>query len=59
MKYLPLARELVKPEHNTLSVSMKDVERYNANLTGLILQEYYRLYPYLCAALMSFVHDRA
>ena len=32
LKYLIAARELVKPERNTLTVSMKDVERYNPGL---------------------------
>ena len=50
-KYPPLVRDLCKPERNTLVVSMKDVERYNQNLSQLIQEEYYRLYPFLCAAL--------
>ena len=57
-KYLQPARELVKPERNTLVVSLKDVEQYNANLSGLILDDYYRLHPFLCAALKNYVHDR-
>ncbi len=42
LKYLRLARELVKPERSTLTVSMKDVERFNANLANTIHEEYYR-----------------
>ena len=53
------ARDLVKPERNTLVVSMKDVERYNAGLAQTIQDEYYRLYPFLCAALKNYVMDRA
>ena len=59
LKYLELARELVKPERNTLLVSMKDVERYNAQLAQLIQEDYYRLYPFLCQALKNFIADRA
>ena len=58
-KYLKPARELVKPERNTLVVSMKDVEAYNSNLSALVLDDYYRLHPFLCAALKNFVNDRA
>ena len=53
------ARELVKPERNTLTVSMKDVERYNPGLAQSIQDEYYRLYPFLCSALKNYVTDRA
>ena len=59
VKYLKAARELVKPERNTLTVSMKDVERYNPGLAQSIQDEYYRLYPYLCLALKNYVTDRA
>jgi len=59
LKYLKAARDLVKPERNTLVVSMKDVERYNAGLAQTIQDEYYRLYPFLCAALKNYVMDRA
>jgi len=59
LKYLKAARELVKPERNTLTVSMKDVERYNPGLAQSIQDEYYRLYPFLCAALKNYVQDRA
>lgn len=56
-KYLGLARELVKPEHNTLQVSVKDIERHSGNLSQTIISEYYRMYPHLCAALKNFVKD--
>jgi len=59
LKYLKGARELVKPERNTLTVSMKDVERYNPGLAQSIQDEYYRLYPFLCSALKNYVTDRA
>ncbi len=59
LKYLKPARELVKPERNTLTVSMKDVERFNPGLAQSIQDEYYRLYPFLCAALKNYVTDRA
>jgi DNA replication licensing factor MCM6 len=56
-KYLAPARELVKPERNTLQVSMKDIERHSGNLSQTIISEYYRVYPYLCAAVKNFVKD--
>ena len=59
LKYLNPALELVKPERNTLLVSMKDVEQFNANLAQSIHDDYYRLYPYLCASVKNFVKDRA
>lgn len=57
-KYLQPAKDLVVPERNTLQVSMLDVERYNTNLHTTILDEYYRVYPYLCAAVKNFVKDQ-
>ena len=59
LKYLQAAKDLVKPERNTLSVSMKDVEAFNANLAQSIHDDYYRIYPFLCAALKNFIKDRA
>ena len=59
LKYLKSAIELVKPERNTLLVSMKDVEQFNTNLAQSIHDDYYRLYPYLCAALKNFIKDRS
>jgi len=56
-KYLQPARELAKPERNTLQVSMKDVERHSQNLGMTIQTEYYRVYPYLCNAVKNFVKD--
>lgn len=42
LKYIGEARELIKPERNTLQVSFEDVERYNQNLATTIQEEYYR-----------------
>ena len=53
------ARELVKPERNTLTVSMKDVERYNPGLAQSIQDEYHRIYPFLCLALKEYVTYKA
>lgn len=41
-KYLEKAKELVKPERNTLQVSFQDVEKHNSNLAVTIVAEYYR-----------------
>ena len=59
LKYLKPSLELVKPERNTLVVSMKDVEQFNTNLAQSIHDDYYRLYPYLCAALKNYIKDRS
>lgn len=59
LKYVEDARNLVKPERNTLQVSFVDVEKYNQNLATTIQEEYYRVYPYLCRAVRNFVKDRA
>ena len=59
LKYLQAARDLVKPERNTLTVSMKDVEAFNANLAQSIHDDYYRIYPFLCSALKNFIKDRS
>lgn len=58
-KYVEEARNLVKPERNTLEVSFADVERFNQNLATVVQEEYYRVYPYLCHALRNFVRDHA
>ena len=59
LKYLKPSVELVKPERNTLLVSMKDVEQFNTNLAQSVHDDYYRLYPFLCAALKNFIKDRS
>ncbi|XP_074653745.1 zygotic DNA replication licensing factor mcm6-B-like [Tubulanus polymorphus] len=57
VKYVPEARDLVRPERNTLSVSFDDVEQYNQQLATTIIEEYYRVYPYVCRAVGNFAHD--
>ncbi|PFX32462.1 Zygotic DNA replication licensing factor mcm6-B [Stylophora pistillata] len=57
-KYLPEVQELIRPERNTLTVSYQDVESYNAQLSTLIQEEYYRVFPYLCRAVRNFARDR-
>ena len=42
MKYLDEARDLVKPERNTLEVSFSDLEKHNQNLATTVIEEYYR-----------------
>ncbi|XP_067686906.1 zygotic DNA replication licensing factor mcm6-like [Haliotis asinina] len=56
-KYLPEVQELIRPERNTLTVSFEDVERYNQQLATTVLEEYYRVYPYLCRALKNYAKD--
>ncbi|XP_015116230.1 DNA replication licensing factor Mcm6 [Diachasma alloeum] len=57
VKYLEPAKELVSPERSTLVVSFDDIERYNQALATTIIEEYYRIYPYLCQAVWNFVKD--
>nr|XP_026245279.1 DNA replication licensing factor MCM6 [Urocitellus parryii] len=58
IKYLQLAEELIRPERNTLVVSFMDLEQFNQQLSTTIQEEFYRVYPYLCRALKTFVKDR-
>lgn len=59
VKYLEPAKELVSPEHSTLEVTFDDVDEYNQVLSTTIVEEYYRVYPYLCQAVCNFVKDVA
>merc|ERR1719336_314269 len=47
----------MKPERNTLQVSMRDIQMFNESLSETISREYYRVYPSLCQALKNFVKD--
>lgn len=52
------AKELQIEERSTIEISFEDVEKYNQNLATTIIEEYFRIYPYLCQAVSSFVKDR-
>ena len=56
-KYLETAKELMKPERNTLQVSMRDIQMFNESLSETITRAYYSVYPSLCLALKNFVKD--
>lgn len=58
LKYLASAKELQNEERNTIEISFEDVEKYNQNLATTVIEEYYRIYPYLCQAVSNFVKDR-
>lgn len=49
---------LVNPDRSTLEVSFEDVENYNQTLATAIIEEYYRIFPYLCQSVSNFVRDR-
>ncbi|XP_066993325.2 DNA replication licensing factor Mcm6 [Anabrus simplex] len=57
IKYLEGAKELTSPEKSTLEISFEDVEKYNQNLATTIIEEYYRIYPFLCQAVFNFAKD--
>uniref|UniRef100_A0A0A9X784 DNA replication licensing factor MCM6 n=1 Tax=Lygus hesperus TaxID=30085 RepID=A0A0A9X784_LYGHE len=57
VKYLDSAKELTSIERCTLEVNFEDVEKYNQNLATAVIEEYYRIYPYLCRAVKNFVKD--
>ncbi|XP_029173730.1 DNA replication licensing factor Mcm6 [Nylanderia fulva] len=57
VKYLEPAKELVSPERCTLEVSFEDTESYNQTLATTIIEEYFRVYPFLCQAVCNFVKD--
>ncbi|KAF2879667.1 hypothetical protein ILUMI_26505 [Ignelater luminosus] len=59
LKYLEPAKELLNQERSTIEVSFEDVEHYNQNLATTIIEEYFRIYPYLCQAVTNFVKDRS
>lgn len=59
LKYLEPAQELQNEERSIIEVSFEDVEKYNQNLATTIIEEYYRIYPYLCQAVSNYVKDRA
>lgn len=39
----------------TLEVSFDDIEKYNQNLATTIIEEYYRIYPFLNLAVRNYV----
>ncbi|XP_068604556.1 DNA replication licensing factor MCM6 [Brachionichthys hirsutus] len=57
LKYVQEAEELIRPERNTLLVSFTDLEGFNQELATSVQEEYYRVYPFLCRAVRSFVRD--
>ncbi|XP_060533041.1 DNA replication licensing factor Mcm6 [Cylas formicarius] len=58
LKYLEPAKELQNEERSTIEISFEDVEKYNQNLATTIIEEYFRIYPFLCQAVSNFVKDR-
>lgn len=50
--------ELVSPDRSTLEVNFDDIEKYNQNLATTIIEEYYRIYPFLCQAVSNYAKDR-
>ncbi|XP_037933987.1 DNA replication licensing factor Mcm6-like [Teleopsis dalmanni] len=59
IKYLSPAKELEQPDRYTLEVSFDDIEKYNQNLATTIIEEYYRIYPFLCKAVENYVKDNS
>lgn len=58
VKYLAPATEIQRNiERTTLEVNFEDVEKHNMNLSVTIIEEYFRLYPYLCKAVTNFVKE--
>lgn len=59
MKYLEAAQDIEKQiERSTLEVNFEDVNKYNEHLSDTIIEEYIRVYPFLCRAVANFVKDR-
>lgn len=40
-----------------MQVSFDDIEAFNQRLATTILEEYYRVYPYICSALKLYIQD--
>ncbi|KAJ8665405.1 hypothetical protein QAD02_007067 [Eretmocerus hayati] len=59
VKYLEPIKELTNIERSTLEVSFEDLEKYNQMLSTTVIEEYYRVYPFLCTAIANLVKDRA
>lgn len=58
LKYLQAIGELISPDRSTLDVNFDDVEKYNQNLATTIIEEYYRIHPFLCQAVSNYAKDR-
>ena len=56
-KYLPQARDLTRPDRNTLIVDFGDIEKHDERLKNAIHEQIYRLHPFLCNAVKNFVKD--
>lgn len=56
-KYIPQAKDLTRPDRNTLIVDFSDVEKHDDRLKNAIHEQIYRLHPYLCNAVRNFVKD--
>lgn len=56
-KYMPQAKELSRPDRNTLVVDFMDVEKHDERLKNAIHEQLYRLHPFLCSAVKNFVKD--
>lgn len=59
LKYKQQVEALESPDRSTLEVNFDDIEKYNQNLATTIIEEYYRIYPFLCQAVSNFVKDRS
>ncbi|KAF8565113.1 hypothetical protein P879_06522 [Paragonimus westermani] len=57
LKYVEKAKELKQLEKSTLVVSFTEIIMVDSKLSGLIQDEYYRLYPDLCLTTKHFVND--
>lgn len=56
-KYIPQAKDLSRPDRNTLVVDFMDVEKHDERLKNAIHEQLYRLHPFLCNAVKNFVKD--
>lgn len=57
VKYEKSAKNLFKPEKNTLFIDFSDLQKYDQELSTIIVNEFYRLNPYLCRAVSSYVQQ--
>lgn len=48
---------MIKASFFDFQVSFNDIETFNQRLATTILEEYYRVYPYVCAALKIYIQD--
>ncbi|OAF66036.1 hypothetical protein A3Q56_06215, partial [Intoshia linei] len=51
-------QEMIRHERNSFAINFSHIEMHNPDLAVLIIEHYYRVYPYLCRVLVDFALER-